>query len=152
MNIGTMSIEAVLIFIRDNVESAERNGKRSLSIKCVDSSSANQMVAAFRRLYTNVGDVEFHFLNTDKWAYPKFEDSTDREDALELINKLKRGETVTINTVNTSVGQGGVNSEPTTTTVDSKEDSEDKTDWTTYIIIGAVAAIIIILLLPWKRK
>ena len=113
------------------------------------------MIETYGTLFgqSNVSDIEFHFLGTDKYAYPMFRTNEMREDALNLTRDLLDGKKVTIHVGSVTVGPGTTtNNKPEETTTDDTEDDTEETDWVTYVVIGAAAAIIIALLIPWKKK
>ena len=76
-----------------------------------------------------------------------FSSKDDRDDAYKDLDGALT-EFREANPEHTPMYGTGTGDDPT-----SPDDSDtEKTDWTTYIIIGAAAAIIIALLIPWKRK
>ncbi len=147
--------EDALEEIRDHVVQVDRDGKRTLKVKCDSSTVANGLIYPYGTLYgyTNVTDAGFHFLNTDKYAYPCFRTAEMRENALAVTNALMNGEEVTYVSPGTvTVGPSGVsyNNDPVVTVIEEDEVKDETIDWTTYIILGAAAAVILLLL--WDKK
>lgn len=136
--------QAAKEFIRDNVVAVEANGSRSLKVTCETASAANRAVGAYNVIYGGVTDVEFHFLGTDKYAYPRFENSTTRDNAMKYTAELMALK-----------GSGPIDGShqdlPDEDSVVEDTDTETDTDTTTWIVVGAAAAIIVLLLI-WKPK
>lgn len=149
-----MSTEEALSIIKNEVKEVDRDGKRTLKLKCSSSSYANKMIAVYGTIYGHsvVNDAGFHFLNTDKYAYPRFVDAELREEAYKLTRDLMDGKQVTVTTGSVTMGSNEVTNGTQTTTVDEDKVPEKETDWTTYLIIGAAAAVIILLLWDKKKK
>lgn len=149
-----MSVEEALSIIKNEVKEVSRDGKRTLKLKCSNSGYANKMISVYGAIYglPNVNSAEIEFLRTDKYAYPRFQDTEMRENAYQLTKDLMEGKQVTINTGTVTSGGFGASTGTQTTTSAADEDPEKKTDWTTYIIIGAAAAVIILLLWDTKKK
>lgn len=145
-----------LSIIKGHVVEVQKDGNRTLRVKCDSAYYANNIISSYIALYgvPNVGDAGFHFLNTDRFAYPKFTDTDMRDDALQLTQDLIDGKEVTVGSGTVTVGPNcAVDNPPTTTTVAADDDApEKKTDWTTYIIIGAAAVVILLLLFDRKKK
>lgn len=151
-----MTVKEALQTIQEQVSEVSKQGNLKLKLKCTSAYYANSMVYAYRVIYgtENVGDAEFHFLNTDKYAYPRFVSAEMRDDAFQLTQDLIDGKEVTVTTGSVTVGPGGATDGPsTTTTIEEESDEPDKdtTDWTTYIIIGAAAMAILLLLLDKEK-
>ena len=147
-----MSVEEALAILKNEVVEVTRDGNRTLKVKCSNSHYANGLIGTYGVIFghNNVDDVGFHFLNTDKYAYPRFRDAGTREEAYQMTKDLMEGKQVTINTGTVTSGGFGYTTDTQTTTVAADEDPEKETDWTTYIILGAAAAVIILIL--WDKK
>lgn len=146
-----------LSIIKGHVVEVQKDGNRTLRVKCDSSHYANNIISSYIALYgtPNVGDAGFHFLNTDRFAYPRFADTDMRDDALQLTQDLIDGKEVTVGSGTVTVGpNGAVDNPPTATTIaaDNPDSPNKATDWTTYIIIGAAAVVILLLLFDRKSK
>lgn len=149
-----MSVEEALAILKNEVVEVSRDGNRTLKVKCSNSHYANGLIGTYGVIFghNDVDDVEFHFLNTDKYAYPRFRTSELREEALQLTQDLMDGKEVTVTTGSVTTGGSGTSTSTTTTTVDEDKKPEKKTDWITYLIIGIAAIVIILLLFDRKKK
>lgn len=154
--------QEALLAIKEHVVEVTRDGNRTLRVKCDSSKEANEMIYNYGVLYgfSSVDDAGFHFLNVDKYAYPRFDTHEMREDALEMTQTLIDGGEVTFEGSGAiTVGSQGVqvdpNPNPVTVEADEPEVDSDKglqLGTTAYIIIGAAVAIIILVLWDRKRK
>lgn len=149
-----MSVEEALAILKNEVVEVGRDGNRTLKVKCSSSSYANGLIGTYGVIFghNNVDDVGFHFLNTDKYAYPRFRTPELREEALQLTQDLMDGKEVTVTTGSVTTGGSGTSTNTTTTTVPKDTKPEKKTDWITYLIIGAAAIVILLLLFDRKKK
>lgn len=153
-----MSVEEALAIIKNEVVEVSRDSNRTLKVKCSNKNYANQMIAVYGTIYGHsvVDDVEFHFFNSDKYAYPRFQNTAMREEAYQLTQDLIDGKQVTVTTGSVTTGGTGSNgtttSSTTTTTVAEDEKPRKKTDWINYIIIGVAAIVVLLLLLDRKKK
>lgn len=149
-----MSVEEALAILKNEVVEVSRDGNRTLKVKCSNSHYANGLIGTYGVIFghNDVDDVEFHLLNTDKYAYPRFRTSELREEALQLTQDLMDGKEVTVTTGSVSTGGSGTSTSTTTTTVAGDTKPEKKTDWITYLIIGIAAIVIILLLFDRKKK
>lgn len=147
-----MTVAERLLFIRNHVVSVEDNGRRTLKIKADTASHANALVPVYRGLFDVFGDAELHFLGTNKYAYPMFTDGTERDKARTLTEKLLGDGTVTY--MGTTIS--GTKENPTVTEKDpmdyEPEDQEASTSWATWLVVGAAAVIIFLLLWDKKKK
>lgn len=153
-----MSVEEALAILKNEVVEVSRDGNRTLKVKCSNSHYANGLIGTYGVIFghNDVDDVGFHFLNTDKYAYPRFRTTELREEALQLTQDLMDGKEVTVTTGSVSTGGTGTSTSTTTTTttttVAGDTKPEKKTDWITYLIIGIAAIVIILLLFDRKKK
>ena len=155
-----LSPEEALLQINTHVQEVSRDGNRTLRVKCDTAHNANGMIYTYQAVFgmDNVNDAGFHFLNSDKYAYPRFKTSEMREQALAVTEALMAGKTVTFTSSGTiSIGTVGgttsVNTDPTPT-VSVVTEPETRKGFNLgsiiYVIIGA--AVIILVLLLWDRK
>lgn len=149
-----MSVEEALAILKNEVVEVSRDGNRTLKVKCSNSHYANGLIGTYGVIFghNDVDDVGFHFLNTDKYAYPRFRTTELREEALQLTQDLMDGKEVTVTTGSVSTGGSGTSTSTTTTTVAEDTKPEKKTDWITYLIIGIAAIVIVLLLFDRKKK
>lgn len=155
-----LSPEEALLQIKNHVREVSRDGNRTLRVKCDTAGYANGMIYTYAALFgmDNVNDAGFHFLNTDKYAYPRFMTNEMREQALAVTEALMNGETVTfISSGSISIGTTGgsttvtTDPNPTVTVVSETETSKGfSLGSSVYIIIGAASIILVLLL--WDRK